>query len=86
MFAADVDIRGIGLAAAPLFASRGRVFLFFREALVSVLGLVVHRPAGSAHLYGLYRRRFGCPGRVHRPDLIRSAKRVLAHLWEDSQL
>jgi len=23
---------------------------------------------------------------AHRPDLIRSPKRVLAHLWEDSQL
>ena len=59
MFAADVDIRGIGHAAAPLFASRGWVFLFFREALASLLVLVVHRPAGSAHLYSLYRRRFG---------------------------
>jgi hypothetical protein len=23
---------------------------------------------------------------AHRPDLIRSPKRVLAHLWEDSEL
>jgi hypothetical protein len=60
MFAADVGIRGIGPAAAPLFASRGRVFLFFREALASFLVLVVHCPAGSTHLYSLYRRRFGC--------------------------
>jgi hypothetical protein len=60
MYAADVDIRGIGTAAAPLFASRGRVFLFFREALASFLGLVDHRPADSSHLYGLHRRRFCC--------------------------
>ena len=84
MFAADVDSRGIGPAAAPLNASRDRVFLFFRlrppssgwstivrqVALTSTASIVVALAAWQ----------------VHRPDLIRSPKRVLAHLWEDSQL
>ncbi|HEU0001747.1 MAG TPA: transposase [Ktedonobacteraceae bacterium] len=63
----------------------GRVFLFFRlqrpaysgwstivrqVALTSTASLVVALAAWQAH----------------RPDLIRSPKRVLAHLWEDSEL
>ena len=63
----------------------GRVFLFFRlqrppysgwsgivrqVALTYTASIVVALAAWQAH----------------RPDLIRSPKRVLAHLWEDSQL
>jgi len=63
----------------------GRVFLFFRRprppysgwsaivqqvALTSTASIVVALAAWQAH----------------RPDLIRSPKRVLAHLWEDCQL
>jgi hypothetical protein len=63
----------------------GRVFLFFRlqrppysgwsvivrqVALTSSASIIVALAAWQAH----------------RPDLIRSPKRVLAHLWEDSEL
>src|SRR5436309_9856400 len=74
MFAADVDSRGIGPAAAPLNASRDRVFLFFRlrppssgwstivrqVALTSTASIVVALAAWH----------------VYRPDLIRSPTRV----------
>ena len=75
----------LGTAAAPLNASRGRVFLFFR----------LQRPPSSG--WSTIVRQIAltytasivvalAAWQVHRPDLIRSPKRVVAHLWEDSQV
>ncbi len=63
----------------------GRVFLFFRlqrpplcgwSEMVSQVSLTYT----ASVLVGLAAQQAG------RPDLIRSPKRVLAHLWEDSEL
>src|SRR5437899_2707826 len=72
--------------AAPLNASRGRVFLFFhlqRPPLTgwSEIASQVALTYAASVIVGLAAQQAG------RPDLIRSPKRVLAHLWQgDSQL
>ncbi len=63
----------------------GRVFLFFhlRQPPYSGWSTIVQQVAltyTASLVVGL------AAWQAHRPDLIRSPKRVLAHLWEDSQL
>ncbi len=85
MFATDVDIRGIGPAAAPLNASRGRVFLYFRLQRPPYSGWsTIVRQVALTYTASIVVAL--AAWQVHRPDLIRSPKRVLAHLWEDSQV
>src|SRR5438876_12194581 len=71
--------------AAALSASRGRVFLFFhlqRPPLCgwSEIASQVALTYAASVIVGLAAQH------ASRPDLIRSPKRVLAHLWEDSEL
>ncbi len=63
----------------------GRVFLFFRLQRPAYSGwsTIVRQVAltyTASLVVGL------AAWQAHRPDLIRSPKRILAHLWEDSQL
>jgi len=63
----------------------GRIFLFFRRPWPPYSGwsTILQQVAltyTASIVVGL------AAGQAHRPDLIRSPKRVLAHLWEDSEL
>ena len=60
----------------------------FAENLVTNLPLQ-RRPAHSGKVALTYTASIVvalAAWQAHRPDLIRSPKRVLAHLWEDSEL
>ena len=79
----DVSNEGIECASAHRFF--GRVFLFFRLQRPPLSGwfLIASQVAltyTSSIIVGLAAQQAG------RPDLIRSPKRVLAHLWEESEL
>ena len=78
----DVSNEGIERASAHRFF--GRVFLFFRlqrppfsgwSAIVSQVALTYK----ASIIVAL------AAWQAQRPDLIRSPKRVLAHLWENSE-
>lgn len=63
----------------------GRVFLFFRLQRPAYSGWsTIVRQVALTYTASLVVAL--AAWQAHRPDLIRSPKRVLAHLWEDSEL
>src|SRR5436305_125895 len=63
----------------------GRVFLFFRLQRPPYFGWsTIVRQVALTYTASIVVAL--AAWQAHRPDLIRSPKRVLAHLWEDSQL